>query len=93
MSKTMYRAHSYRPEIEAVEVVKQTASFATVVEIDWGQRKYERRVKIEGVLFPTWQACKDHQIAHYQRVVEGCKQQLNNARSRLGNWESLKDAP
>ena len=91
MSKTMYRAHKWKPEPVAVEVVGETVWFITVRERSPGGGSYhDYRVSKSGH-YDTWQECRDAAIENCKLRVDQAKTELQRLRSVLGNWESLKE--
>ena len=90
--KTMYRAHSWKPEIEAVEVVSETAKFVTIREKTIYQHPAFRDTRrSKDGFFDTWEECKAAYVLHTTRRVDIAKNELQRLRSVLGNWESLKE--
>lgn len=90
MNKTMYRAHSWKCEIEAVEIVKETPSFVTVVETDWQGTPVHSRRKRDGY-YDTWQDCRSAMVQSWRLRAVVAKNELQRLRSVVGNWESLKE--
>ena len=92
--RVMYRAKSYRPEIEAVTVVSETAKFAVIMERQWGfidpDRIVERRRSKEG-LYDTWAECRDAMVAEATEKMDSYKQQVHAINSWIGSLKSLKE--
>lgn len=85
----MYTPHSWKPEVEAVEVVRQTAQTVTVLE-SWGGQVRERRRNNYGNYFDTWGQCKVEMIELMRRKVERAKEELQLRRTQLGQLEAMK---
>lgn len=92
--RVMYRANSYRPEIEAVTVVSETAKFAVIVEREWHlndpDRIVERRRPKAG-LYDTWTECRDAMVAEATAKMNSYKAQVHAINSWIGNLKSLKE--
>ncbi len=88
---TMYRQHLWKVEIEAVQVVKVTPGFVTVLSKDWQGKPAHTKRKRDGY-YETWSACKAAIVASWERRVEMDKQELQRSRSTLGSWEALKES-
>jgi hypothetical protein len=91
VSKIMYKAHSYKAEIVAAEIVAETAKFVTTREPHhWKDGAFVESKRAKAGYFDTWEACKADMIARGRREVEGCKNALHHARTNLGMVEAMK---
>jgi hypothetical protein len=86
----MYTAHSWKPEIVPVEVVKMTEHFATVRHKDWGGKFYERRQRHEGKFFATWEEAHATLVKRGEEEVRRSEEHLQRVRSHLGTIRALR---
>ena len=92
--RTMYRAKSYLPEIEAVTVVSETAKFAVILEREWRfnepDKMVERR-RLKDGLYNTWAECRDAMVAEATTKMDSYKRRVHEISSWIGNLKSLKE--
>ena len=81
-------ASKYRAEIKLVEVVAITPAFITYLDRGWSI--WEQRRSRED-FFPTFADAKAEAIRRAERDVECAKYSLQESRSLLGQWQSLKE--
>lgn len=83
---------SGREQIEALEVVKETAHYVTFVA-EWGHRKSEHREKKDSGYykwFDTWEEAHAYLLERAQGSVRNCSLSLDRARERLRRVEAMK---
>lgn len=86
----MYTPHAWEPEVEAVEVVKQTAQTVTVLESEWNGKRRERKRMNNGDYFDTWEQAKAAMVEQARQNVERSKNELQRRRTRLGQLEAMQ---
>jgi DNA repair ATPase RecN len=79
---SMYRLHSWKPEITLTPVVHQTACFVTYID-DWCGKKHERRERKEGQFFDTWEAAHNALTERLRRQVQSARSALDRAEYQL----------
>jgi hypothetical protein len=86
---TWWKIGHYRAEIEPVEVVAFTTSFVTFLS-KWGASVLERRERRDDI-FPSFLEAKEEMVRRAEVDVKEAKDSLQEARSFLGQVESLKE--
>jgi hypothetical protein len=91
---TWWKIHSYKPEIDPIQVVAFTGSFVTYLEKTWrmsGPDVFRESRERRDDIFPTFQEARDAAIQRAERSVEWAEADLHRKRTFLGNIRSLKE--
>jgi hypothetical protein len=92
---TWWRIKPYEASITPLEVVAFTASFVTVlINQEWDKNKaprWEERRERSDDTFPTFAEAQAEAVRRESRRIEITKNNLQQYRSALGQWESLKE--
>ncbi len=91
--KTMYRAHMWKPEIEAVEIVKETPRFITIrYQTVYSKEWHEERRRKNGY-YATWTECRDAMVFRADRDMQQYKLRVHELSTRIGQLKALKESP
>jgi hypothetical protein len=87
---TMFKVQaSYeKPRIKPVAILKKTEHFVTYMD-DWCGRPSQRRERIEGTYFDSWEAAKVHLVENAERRVRSYQSSLDIAKSELAKVREL----
>lgn len=89
LTHTWYRIHDWKPQIDAVEVVKWTAHFVTYIDREYS-KPTERRAAKDGRWFGTWEEAHAKLLKRSEDEVRRSEEHLQRVRTQLGNVRSLK---
>ena len=92
---TWWRINSYKVEMLPVQVTAFTAAFVTFLDKEWrynGPDVMRERREARHDIFPTFEEAKAEYIRRVTAKVENAKRELQQARSELGQIESLKES-
>lgn len=82
----------YKDEVEAVEVVAETACFVTVLKTDWNGKKCEWRMRKDGSeqVSDTFEAAKEALVEDARQRVKWAEAELQRCKDRLKKRNDLK---
>lgn len=87
MNETWYEINVWSADITPVTVVKKTAKTVTILRDCWGRKSQSRRV-IGHDLYPDEQAAIAYLIDRYEHKIQGLKDDIHRAESKLGQLKS-----
>ncbi len=89
--RTMWRAHQWKAEPVAVEVVGETAKFITVRERSPGGGSYYDSRRSKDGYFNTWAECRNAMVSNAELKMKAYQRSVHEYSTRAGQLRSLKE--
>jgi hypothetical protein len=91
MAEYRYKIRGWgKDPIYRVELVSETAQFATVID-DWLGKARQVREKKDGNMFATFEEARAFLLTKYEREEEAYRRRANDARSRAGEIRKMEN--